>query len=158
MATCESVDDGLAFVDSVERKESVYAGGNAGDPPGDAVGLTVNERVAHAAAILMANLLVQPILPLPILGARRTEPPQQSYVVLYSIGRPVADRRAPEPWADRLLSLIRGDRRVQKGGLDVFLTRGSAEEFCKRFSQLMQNEGWTLEGYEMFPLGGGEQS
>ena len=110
------------------------------------------------AAFTIVNLLIQLLLPLLILGARRIEPPQQSYVVSYSVRMPPADRPLPEPWTDRLLPLIRSDGHVQKGRLDVFPTRESAEEFCRKFGQAVRNEGWSLERCDTFPLGGADQS
>jgi len=109
------------------------------------------------AAFTILNLLLQLLVPLLILGARQMPASEQSYAVFYAV-KPPAETPVPEGWTERLFSLVRSKRHVQKGRLDVFPTRESAEEFCRKFGQAVRNEGWSLERCDVFPLGGADQS
>lgn len=107
------------------------------------------------AIAAVVNIFIQLFLSLLILGVSRIPASQQSYTVFYAV-KPPAGTGVPEGWADRLLSLVRSDKDVQKGRLDLFPTRESAHAFCERFGGIVRNEGWRLERCDVFPLQGAD--
>ena len=108
-----------------------------------------------AIAAVVLSFFIQLLLPLLILGVSRMPASQQSYTVFYAVKAP-GETGVPEGWTDRLLSLVWSDKGFQKGRLDVFPTRESAQEFCERFSGIVRNEGWRLERCDVFPLQGAD--
>lgn len=106
-----------------------------------------------AIAAVVLSFFIQLFLPLLILGVSRIPAPEQSFTVLYAV-KPPAETRVQEGWTGRLLSLVQRDKDVQKGRLDVFPTRESAQAFCERFGEVVRNEGWRLERCDVFPLQG----
>jgi len=107
------------------------------------------------AIAAVVNVFIQLLLPLLILGVSRIPVPQQSYTVFYAV-KPPAEAGVQLGWTDRLLSLVRSDKDVQKGRLDLFPTRENAQAFCERFRGVVRNEGWRLERCDVFPLQGAD--